>query len=632
MLKILIIITILTCGISKAQAQESIAGDALSKKIIATYLGDANMQSDPVYYEPSIEGIGIDHKSSNTIEDSIQQAKTMLKLKALENGSSAVPKKSRANEPLFAGGFTANSTSSSPPDNTLAINTKGQIVSLINANIRIYNTTGTSLYLKSLYSFLNLGLIPGQDTFVSTLCDPKVFFDCEKKRYIAFVMTCDAKADHSKIMFAFSKDEDPLLGWNVYTLIADQFNKSVWFDHPRIGINGFDVFASGNMFTDAKSYVETNIYQLDKLACYNAAPNPSAWAYHGLSANPFTPSFANDAACGNTGDKSYFIATQGGGGSNSLKFYTLTGRASNATTPTIAYQAVTVPTYSSPGHSPQPNTSVLLRTGDCRTHDAYYLNGKINLAFHTDAGLGFSGIYLTRLKNTSGTWSNAQTKVFKVANTDLTYPSIAHYGTSLTDETTIIGYLSSSNTIYGSMNAVIMDPNLNSGTPLLIKSGVNYIDYLSQTNSSGTVTSRWGDYTGLTPMTNATVPSVWFSGMYANTNKNWTNYICRLNRFWDVANGTIQSENIDNTNVQLFPNPVMDNTWKMEIKASQNILATFILTSLDGKIISTLYHGVVKAGNNSFSFNTQSLSPGVYLVNVFTKDKVLQSQKLIVAK
>jgi hypothetical protein len=628
MKKIITISSAVLCHFALFAQPTFTAGDAKSAKIQPFFVTEANMQTDPLEYESFVEGHAVNHKSAQNSTDSIQIAKTKIKTDALGNAWGADIQKTRANEPIFINGFNANTTTSTPPDNTIAVNSVGQIVSIINSNVRVYNTSGTSLYLKSIYSFLNLGLVPGQDTFVSTICDPKVLFDCEKKRFIAFAMTCDAKADHSKIMVAFSKAEDPLLGWNVYTYKADVFlNDFVWFDHPRIGINGFDFFVSGNMFSNALAYQETNIYQIDKLAGYNGDANPASWAYHNLLDDPFTPSFASDALCGSTGNRSYFIATSGGN-NNKLKFYTLTGRANAGVSPTIAYQSITVPSYSPPGYSPQPGTTTLLRTGDCRSHDAYYLNGNINFTFHTDAGGGYAGLYLARLKNTAGAWSASQTKVFKSTNVDLTYPSIAHYGTSGADQTTLITYLSSGVNTFGSMNAVVVDPNMNAGTPVLVKAGVNFMNYNPQTTGAFT-TCRWGDYSGSCVQAGTSVPSVWFSGMFGNSSNNWTNYIARLNRFWATG---VTDNLIANNDVKIYPNPALNKQWNMEVQVEKNTFATFELTNLNGSVSEKIYEGVLKQGKNNFNFSTIHLAPGLYLVKILSGNKLLQTQKLIIGQ
>jgi hypothetical protein len=638
-----------------AQNKMHDAKDAQSKQIKPIYVGQANMQSDPLDFVPKIEGIGVDHKSEGDSTMQIILEKTKIKLDALgknwkgfagaiaetinsnadlsntnlESSKDSKEKKIRsAGTPIFVNGFTANTTSSSPPDNTVAVNTLGHTVSLINSNLRIYNTTGGSLYYKSLYSFFNLFLVPGQDTFVNDLCDPKILFDCENKRFIAFVMTCDAVASNSKIMFAFSKEENPLNGWNVYTFEADQFNVGAWFDHPRLGINGFDVFVSGNMFNNSMQYVETNVYQVDKMAAYAGNATPASWAYHNLSSNPYTPTFASDAACGNTGDKMNFISTSSGG-SIKLKMYSLSGKANAGVSPTIAYQSITVPSYSPPGYSPQPNTSILLRTGDCRGHDAFTLNGKIHFAFHTDAGGGYAGIYYTKLEKVGTIWSAAKTKIFGAVNSDWAYPSLAHFGWGPGDETILVTYLSSSNTEYGSMRAVTMDANLDPSLSLLVKSGIDYINYIPSTNG-GFTTCRWGDYSGSSRIPGYGMPSAWFSGMYGNTNNNWTNYICKLNRDWDIANGVNDINNKATDAIKIFPNPVVNKIWNMEIKVAQNTFATFMLVNMNGAQTTKLYDGIISKGINTFSFDTANLAQGIYFVEIIVDNKILESRKLII--
>ena len=84
-----------------------------------------------------------------------------------------------------------------PPDNSLAISTSGNIVAANNDGIEYYSSTGTYFAGKYWSDFFT-----GND-ITSKLYDPKVIFDSDKNRFILVVLH-GSKANVSKVLLAIS--------------------------------------------------------------------------------------------------------------------------------------------------------------------------------------------------------------------------------------------------------------------------------------------------------------------------------------------------------------------------------------------------------------------------------------------
>jgi hypothetical protein len=606
-------------------------------KIKPVAVAEANMVSDNLDFVPMLtHEMPEPGEMEDEVVEKMQIEKTKIKLQNMGMPASEIEKVTRAITPIVDTGWKANSSSGTPPDNSLAVNTLGQIVSMVNSNIIIYSSTGQIKYSKSLPSFFNIGLIPGQPTGTSTnQCDPKVIFDCEKRRFMCFSQTCDGSSGPNRILIAFSKAEDPLLGWNAYVFDSDPNNLGVWFDYPRLGVNANDLFVAGNMFDFSGSFQQAHIFQFDKIAGYAGATNIDGVVHSNIPGQDFSITSANQGLC-TTYPQDHVLISSSSSGSNKLSLYTINGKANAVSAPTLSYQSVSLAlSYTAPGYAVQKGTTTVLKSGDARMQDAYMNNGMIHCAFHADVSGGFSGIFYTRLTKSGSTWT-ATSKRFGTTNVEMAYPRLCNFDNNSaggTSQNTLLSYLTSSTAEFPSMKAVVIDDAFTAGTPVNVKTGDGYVDYLADVAGQFT-TTRWGDYSGAWRQHFNAVPTVWVSGMYGNaasTSHTWSNYVAKITNGkdpkWPVRINEIKP--LENS-ASLYPNPSINNEFTMSIDATKDENVSISITDALGKITTTLLQSKVYTGKNTFNCRTQSLANGVYFVKVVGDKNLNLTQRLLI--
>jgi Secretion system C-terminal sorting domain len=603
--------------------------------------GDADMQSDDLTFLPSLYHTypAPAEQEDEALEEMVIE-KTKQKLANIANTiEEEAPKKTRVPAPTIGKSWKANTQSGTPPDNSMAVNTLGQIVSMVNSNIIIYTDLGVSVYNKSMVSFFKTNIVFGPATGTSSnQCDPKVIFDCESKRFIAFGMTCTGVNTSSRIMIAVSKEEDPTKGWYNYVFAGDPNNWEIWFDYPRLGVNGSDIFITGNMFNNNGTYADGVLYQIDKIACYAGNNNPKSLVTYGLGKFAFSITHANQGLCNAASPNIHYMVSSSSGANNEnrLSLYTVTGKANDAAAPSITSEYITTNiSYSAPGYAIQPNTSVLLKSGDSRMQDAMIVDGTIHCVFHCDASGGYNGIHYSRIKKNGSTWSCTSKKISASAK-EYAYPAIAsfaNHSSGGSEQTAVISFLASSNTEFPNIKAVVVDETMTLGTPTTLKTGDNFVDYGRDTIASFVVT-RWGDYMGIGRQHNTAFPTVWVSGMYgnaANTYDEWSNYIIKLVNGQNWAT-PINDVKPNATNSNIYPNPSPSQYWQMEIVTKETKDININLVDAQGKLIKELLKTNIVTGKNTFQFNTASLANGTYFVNITDGNETIETKQLIIQK
>jgi hypothetical protein len=610
------------------------------------FLGDNDAaMAGPDDYQANLFFKARDVQPSANVRVQKQIEKTKLKMLAAGIDPLTVQeieKNKRAQTPVFVSGFNGNGTGGTPPDNSIAVNSKGVVVNVLNSTVAMYNAAGALIAgtSKAMSTFFKGSLVTGQSTSMSnTQCDPKVLFDCEQKRFIVFGMTCVAGDVNSRILVAFSKTEDPTQGWYIYNYKADVYNLGVWFDHPRIGINEFDFFVSGNMFdNNTNQFFQTHIYQIDKIAGYSGATTLKNVAYANIIGNPFTSTFARPGHCATTGNEMHILATSTASNATAFRYHKIVGKAVDMPTkPVITTSTIntSIP-YDDGGYALQPNTSVTLKVGDVRGQDAFILNNVLHFVFHYDAGAGYHGLHYNRItKDASGNYKTCVSKKISKANTDYAYASMFNFANDSiggTSQNTIIGFLESSATVSPGMRAIVVDDAMNLSGVLNVKDGPTFINYqnvgANDTLTNGIVTTRWGDYTGLWRQIAAGTPTVYFAGHIPNTANKWANYVAKLKPYVDYPLSIATEPIVDET--KIFPNPATTGNWFIIIPWDKHEAATFDLYDIGGKRVNTLLKDYLNNGDNKFTFSTQSLSPGTYFVTIFTDKKEVTRQQLII--
>jgi len=502
-----------------------------------------------------------------------------------------------------------------PPDNTIAIANNGNIVSVINCNVAYYNNNGNQLWTGSFWELYN------DPTLTELIYDPIVLYDSQTDRFIMIALH-GFTSTTSNLIVSFSKTNNPIDGWWIYKLSGNPLNNSCWLDYPKLGISNNEIFITGNLFGDNTGFSESVIYQIDKNNGFSGANlNWSIWS--NISGSPITIIPATYGQQGNYGPGLYFV-NQSPGSGNAVELYEITDSLNG--NPILTRNTIFKSNYEPSGNALQLGSSVELITGDCRILNAFYLDGIIHYVFQSDyLNSNYSGINYNRL-NVS-TLTNLSYS-FGQVGFDCAYPTVASYATSATDKSVIFCYLRSGASIFPETRAIVFDTNQTWSNSILVKSGVNYVDAFQFDN-----TVRWGDYTGIAYKYNPTNPEVWVSGCYGSSQNLFnTNFNCFNNWIGQITSGqlSITDDNLDNKiYFKLFPNPII-NLFNLEFDVVNTGNIKIDITDMTGKVVTTLFNGILKSGKNSLTFNRNALSRGAYILKMNTVNDTLLTTKLIV--
>jgi hypothetical protein len=617
--------------VTLAQAEKKTGvrcGQATRTPIEGKYLGFRIPVSDDMELLPQLINVASPNDSENEEEKRKEKAaKWELKMKFLANWSNqeeeVQEKKTRGLTPVVSNGFNALSNTGTPSDNTVAVNKNNVMVAMVNSNIRTYNTTtnaGISATMNTDNFFTSL---PNS----SNTCDPKVIYDPQSDRFIAFAQTCDGSSSTSDILLAFSKTNDPAAGWHFYSFSGnpDGINADVWFDYPKIGISNHDVFISGNFFDDNFSYVESGIYQIDKTKCYagGALVNGDALFWSGMDGTPFTMVPMSYGQNGGYGNNMYLVSTDKTFSGSFLNVYEITNAVQS--NPQLTAQFLSVESISTPSNAPQQGTSVQLETGDFRGMDGFFLNNMIHFVHHCDVGSGFTGINYFRLVKAGNTWGVAKTGQIKASGKDFAFPAICSFGYGPNDQGALISFNYVSNTERPGIKCVYYDHNFTPSSQVEVKTGTGSVTQFSQ----GGVT-RWGDYSGLSRVQNASTPTAWCFGMFGNSSSTWTNFAAKIaTGDFPVAVNTIDEKESD---IKIYPNPVREDLFKVEVNFPEAGKIEIDLLDLQGRVVRSIYNGHSGQGKKLFLFNKAPLTAGTYIVRIQNNSKTIYNEKITVTE
>lgn len=625
-----IIYTLLVCILVNnfnLLAQERNAGAANTSPIEVTYLGFVQPKSDDIELVPQLTHIISKNPSKD--ETALKEYKEQLvKQPYTDETNKNNTKKTRNFVPVLEAGYNALGNQGTPSDNTIAINKNNQIVCIVNSSLRYYNaTTGAGLAASMALSSFFTSPVNGTKQS-NVICDPKVVYDHIADKFIVFAQTCEGNSAKSQLLLAFSKSADPTAGWYVYVFSGNPsalVGQNVWFDYPKIGFSNSDVFISGNLFNNNYDYVQSVLYQINKTKCYagQTLQNNDALIWYNIAGSPFTMVPMSNGAVGGYGNNMYILSTLQSWSGTNIGIYEVTNSTGN--NPQMTDNYVNIPNSPAPGLGDQKNTSLKLDLGDNRGMDGFYLNGVLHYVFHCNATGNYSGISYTRLTKSGNNWVVANNKKITIANKDLGFPSICHFGWNNNDRAALIYFNYSSSNDFPGMKAVFVDHNFNDTPPLEVKTGLNYVNTGAQ---GGEV--RWGDYSGLSRDFSANKPTAWCFGMYGATNNGWTNHFAKITTSsWPTeTQETIKQES---KAINIYPNPIED-IWKMELNLETEGDLLVNLYDLDGRLVREVMSIYAAQGKHLFSFNKGALATGNYILRITLNNRLINNEKISVAR
>lgn len=561
--------------------------------------------------------VEIEHEKDSLVE-AIKRPKTLKKLENLRETDVYEPKASSVGKDFEANNFDG----CTPPDNGLAVSNGGFIVSVVNCNVELLDTAGTS------FSVTGLGPFFGNSS--GFFYDPRVIYDNQFDR---FVMVCleDFTPSTSTLHIAFSATNDPRGSWNFYTIRGNVANANTWFDFPALGLKNGEVIVTGNLFDASDNFSESIILQIDKDNGYIGGSVGFSFYSNILTSTglflPFSMHPVTHALGKPIGDTTYLVSTNAGG-SFRFRVYEITGKRGNPSTALNLYTA-TLPfgqSYTIGGDALQPSTTNTLDVGDCRVQDVLLQNNNIYFTFNKETSGNYNGVGIGKISLNNLTVSSMAT-ISTGASTDFVYGAIAGVGATEADERFYLSGQYSTNTTFNSMYGVELNGSTMTtvGTFDTLKTGTSYIPGIGSST-----TARWGDYTDAQRLYNSNPIKAYVVGHVGSNN-----FFSRFHTSFIVEIEDDAPVGIDNyfspiTSINTFPNPT--NEWMhvvFEQPKTQHLQA--VIYDQMGRKVEVIQDSDIREGKQKLTFYTGTMQEGNYVLIVNTQDEELAKVPFVVA-
>lgn len=493
---------------------------------------------------------------------------------------------------------------SAPNDNHLAVGNNGKMVSVLNTNMTVYDTSGTALFSKSLSAFADTLGVLGY-TF-----DPRVIYDPVADRFVLTFLNGYLDST-SQIIIAFSQTSDPDGLWHFYLLNGNPLNNSTWSDYPAIGLNQNEFFISFNTFTNGSTnnsgYTESTIWQIDKAKGYAGDTLVSDY-YYNITWNGDTLFNTTPVTGGLSlfGPQMYFLNSNpfSSTGTDTIYILEITNSvASGLATLQISTVQMGLPYYE-PQEAKQKNNHTLI-TNDARVQSALLENNVLHFVLNTqETSANRSAVYYGRIQDFTG--ARTPGALILTDTLDLAYGAIAPLGDPNQPGAVVVGCLHSSVTAQAGHSAFYIDNSLALSSRTGLKSGANILNVLSGTSE------RWGDYTGIAAQPGEP-GSIWYAGSYSSSNARNNTWISKV-RIGQPVTAISPSES-EIGYLTVFPVPAKDRV-SLSFELKESTVIEIALADLQGKHSKTLIRDWTRAGKFEFSIATENLSSGVYMLQI----------------
>ncbi len=508
---------------------------------------------------------------------------------------------------LNARSFDIATSTINPPDNAMAINTRGQIMCAINSRIIVVDTNGTRLVDRSLDAFFRGSLTP--PPLARFLCDPRVIFDVLSRRFIVTAMTCEGRSSTSQILIAVSKTENPQDGFWAYDVRPAQLasnGSSFWFDFPNLTVTEHRLVLSANLFDESRNYAQSFVLDIRKQPLLDGVQPTDAdrTRFMRLAGDPYAPYPVGVSS--NRSDRAVLISNGFGSSDQSiLDLYEFTTSSTAATT--VVRSQVAVPTFRAPGFSPQPSSNVLLSCFDQRGAGAVFVRDNLHYVFTVNGAGGRSEIMYVVLSNATGTWRVVTSSRIAQPARSLAYPSIAVLPSTSSPSSTLSTVLTHTYAGAGDapgVRAVLLDSALRVTSDVVVRSGDGPVDFQSLYEYG-----RWADYTTTVTDLSSTTPGVWTFAPYGNAARSWNNIVSRIR---NTTPTTVDNDlRIDEFLVTISPQPVEDIAL-IRVACQQPQRVTVRLVALQGGLSRIVLDTHLDAGATTFQCDVRELASGVY--------------------
>lgn len=522
-----------------------------------------------------------------------------LKKSFIATPNNSVATKKNGNLPFISKNFPGNLTNGGTPmDNNVAVSHEGKVVSVVNTNVRIFDSTGQFLFSRSLSNFANkLGILDRP-------FDPHVLYDADEKRFIMMFLN---GADHTNtnLILAFSETEDPTKTWNFYKLEGNITPNQWWSDYPFFAISNQELFISVLLWDDDESGWDSdakdeNIWQINKFDGYEAKPLRSK-VYNNLEINgrQVWNSRPVGEALKNCSYPFYFVANRPKDIENDSIFLLQISGPITSGADSLSYLIMQSPVKYGLQPNALQNGNKKLRTNYCDIQHAFIENNIIHFVSNSiSSSSGLSAIYYGRIDFNN---SSFDAQIIESNSNYLNYPSIAYSGSGAADHSVIISCQHSNSNSFPGVSAFYVNTNFEPSDELILIEGKGAVNIL--VNDS---LERWGDYIG-SCIWPGQKGKVWVAAAYGNANGNYGNQIfCLQNTDLALKQNFVKEEK----SISIYPNPISE---KFSVKINAKEIGNYKIRvfTLEGKLIQEYVYFNSLAGMKEIEiineFNSRSL-------------------------
>lgn len=412
-----------------------------------------------------------------------------------------------------------------PNDNTAAISNDGILLLSMNSTVYLYDIKKDSI----LYPNESLTLRNAFGLSNASYFDPKVIYDNKLDRFV-MVFLKDKLPSNNEIMVGFSKTNNPIDGWNVYSLPGNPLNNNRWTDFPSIALSDSSLYFTGNLIVPNVSWQVgfdgSILWEMDKFAGYNGDITIEPKLYHDIKHgdNYIRNLHCVKGADGNVENLHLFSNRNFDIQNDTIFLVSLIKE--NDTSHLEVNALVSNIKYGVPPNGRQLDTDTSdategLQTNDARILGAIQFEDQIQFVSTTLNPInGFAAIYHGVLTDLYTNPSITATIISDEVK-DFGYPNLAWTGNEACDRETMIGFNHTSFVDSAGISAIYFDNEGNYSEVIELKKGEGIVDRLAGGYE------RWGDYFGMQRKYNE-AGKVYTFGMIADyTEKNfgWVNEV-----------------------------------------------------------------------------------------------------------
>jgi len=501
--------------------------------------------------------------------------------------------------------FTANpSQNVTPMDNGIAVSPLGYVVTVVNANYTVQDTSGKRLILRNFKQLAN------DPNLTSSFFDPRVYYDVQRDRFYMIILHGRTSVD-SRLLLFVSKSANPLDGWHFYSFRGDPYFRGLMADFPQLGVSSNHLAISMNQFHQSEGgFNGSLIYVFDKNQLLNGAPVASR-LFDQLKVTDTKEAFnlvPANAFDGYIGSTLYFISSNDRGGD---VFYLL---KFDPTRGVIEKSQLTSGRYSLPPDAVQKQSNSMLDAGDCRITGAFFRNGLIHLCLSTEGTDLRNAIYYARVDPERLVCEARTIQSTK----DMAYAIPISFASHNANRAVVLALVYTSENDYPSIGYVYVDDQMKEYPLVSVYEGFGEMDIIPND------VDRWGDYCAGVFVPGEENPSIWFSAAGVGSNLRWDNRVFRLQGDMDTIDRTFSVNTFE-----AFPNPVFQ-TLKIRLELQMSMQIDVALYNTAGQRVETIWNGGMTKGNNFILFEPRAKASGMYILRIQSGKSILYTEKLFI--